>query len=48
MAAATGVVSGTPTTPGAYSVTYKCTGALIVDGVSEARVGVRKFTWTIT
>ncbi len=43
-----GALSGTPTTPGAYNVTLKVAATLTVDGTAYTRVGIRKFTWTIT
>jgi hypothetical protein len=43
-----GVLSGTPSTPGAYTPVIKVTSTRVVDGTTETLYGVAKFTWTIT
>lgn len=43
-----GVLSGTPSAPGTFTVTLKVAATRTVDGTSETLSGVAKFTWTIT
>jgi hypothetical protein len=48
IAAATGVISGTPGGVAAtYIVKIKCAGTIVIDGVSETRVGVRTYVWVV-